>query len=124
MAKVYALPEELEVKVPVMDFDNMATYDKAEKEFIEEVKTWCKTANPHDKYAGERYRIPMADGYAEYVVLSSSPMALLHLPIGDKWDSPYANGTTKKALIAKIEADKKWAEFVEKNGHGNRAGKA
>ena len=91
-----------------MDFSNMTAYDEAEKGFIEEVKAWCKTANPHDNYAGERYRISMADGYAEYVVLSSCPVSLLHLPIGDKWDSPFASKTTKKDIIAKIKQDEFW----------------
>lgn len=115
MAKVYSLPEELEKELPVVDFSN---YDREveqakEKAFLEKAKTWAKEYAPKDALAGEEYRISHADGYARYLVASSSPVVLLHLPLGDAWDSPWADRVKKSDILAHIKREAFWKDATK-----------
>jgi hypothetical protein len=56
---------------------------------------------------GKVYRIGHADGYAQYIVAEAPPrsrpsFALVHLPLMDAWDSPWAQRVTKKDVLAYI----------------------
>ena len=50
------------------------------------------------KNVGETIRFQHADGYAEYMVFSMKPLKLIHLNVGDAWDSPYAELLTPKKV--------------------------
>jgi hypothetical protein len=44
-----------------------------------------KAKRPNDEHAGAIVRFPFADGHAQYVVVSSKPLKLQHIDIGDGW---------------------------------------
>jgi len=106
MAKVYALPEELEAKMPKYSSEiPWREHAKMEEEFVGVVQGWAKEQNPNDQYAGVQYRIPHADSYALYVVAQSSPVVLYHIPISDAWDSPWADRVIKKDIVLQVKRD-------------------
>lgn len=102
MAKVFALAKQFEAPELTIPYNHKEEEAKEEK-FLKQVKAWAKDRNPTDEYAGEEYSIQHADGYARYLVLSSKPVQLMHLPLGDAWDSPWADRVTKKDIIQDVE---------------------
>lgn len=108
MAKVYALTPELQKDLPQITGGNYNwdNWQKDQDEFIKKATAWAKARNPQDDLAGMHYEIGHADGAAQYIVLSSKPVQLMHLPIGDAWDSPWADRTRKSDLVQY----KKWEE--------------
>ena len=69
--------------------------------YIEQVVTFAK-ANGKGKLAGEVISFPVADGSAQYVVYSTSPVVLIHLPIGDAWQYDYANRLNATDIKEKV----------------------
>ena len=119
MGKIYSLPTELEKKVPTFNFKDphIVTLQK-ENDFIEEVRKTLVKLNPTQEFVGEEIKFPVADGYARYLVVSSKPVGLLHLPLGDAWDFQYANRVTKADIAQQIEANKRLAEMIAKKKEG------
>ena len=109
MTKIFAAPFEK----PVCSFRDMKKSREIEKEFIEKVQEFSKIGSktPNDKYVGKTIKFPHADGYAVYVVLSTKPLELIHLPIGDSWDSPYADLLTRKRMMEMVDSDEKMNEL-------------
>lgn len=106
MAKIFSAPDT--IKPPVFNVRNLVETKENEKKYIEAVKQYCLTDNPKkDEYTGELFKIPMGDGYAMYMVYSMKPLHLIHLEIGDAWDSPYANNVTSKFVKSHIDGAKK-----------------
>lgn len=111
MGKVYSAPTEIEK--PKFDYRNMSASRKAEEDYIKAVGDWAKQHSKdkaNAQYVGERYSIPMADSQASYIVFSLKPVALIHLPIGDEWDSQWANRATATDIKKQIDFNKSWAE--------------
>lgn len=77
-------------------------HDKKEKEYVEAIMAWCKE-NGKGKYAGKEVRFHVADGYARYVVISLSPLRLVHLAVGDAWHFRYVRSLKADAIIDEIE---------------------
>lgn len=113
MAKIYAAPKE--IQVPSFNFRDREAWRKSEAEYIEKLKEFCKKhSKDKSEYVGEVISFPHADGKAFYMVFSLKPVNLIHIPIGDAWQSPYADLLTKKRVIEMIEADRKLAELFKK----------
>jgi hypothetical protein len=55
----------------------------------------------------------MADGNALYAVYSLKPVELIHLPVGDAWDSKWANRVSAKEIRQQIDGAKHL--FASKN---------
>jgi hypothetical protein len=90
MATISAAPKEVG---PVPQFDHTKPYKEHEKAmatFIKKVEVWAKK-NGSSELAGKQIRFQVADGYAQYVVVSLTPVKLIHLAIGDAWEFQYAN---------------------------------
>ena len=68
-----------------------------------------------EKHSGEIIHFPVADGRAEYMVLSLKPVMLIHLPVGDAWQFEYAERLTKADVIKKIKQQKALAEMFSNN---------
>jgi hypothetical protein len=51
-------------------------------------------------------QFPVADGYAQYMVASLSPVELIHLPLWDAWEYQYVERLTKKDIVEKINQRK------------------
>ena len=82
MANVYALPPE--IKAPEPDYKDMDNHDRREEAFCAELKAWC-LANGSGKLCGEIISSHIADGQAQYMVISERPLDLFHLPLGDAY---------------------------------------
>jgi hypothetical protein len=121
-ATVYGLPEELEASQPRFDdfhqaghgFDSDA-YFGAIADHKATVAKWCRdnTANPRSPLIGETIRFPVGDGYAEYMVYTTTPLALIHLPYGDAWhvDPIMLRGLRVADVKQKVGAAKKLDEL-------------
>lgn len=66
--------------------DDHKVYGDEIRRYVAEVVAWCK-ANTKSKsdLIGEEYRVPVVDGYAEYVVLDTKPLILVHLKTWDEY---------------------------------------
>ena len=108
MGKVYAPP--VEIKHPEFTAKD---YFKAEENYINAVVAWAKQ-HGKGKLAGEVIQFPVADGYAQYVVFSTTPVALIHLPIGDAWQYQYANRLTASDIKEKVRQSQAMAKLFGK----------
>ncbi len=115
MGKIYSTPDN--IKEPKFDFSDISGTRKAESDYLEQVKEYCKTSS-EDKvnidYIGEEFDIPMADGYARYMVYSIKPLIMIHLNIGDAWDSPMANQVNAKYVKQYIDGQRNLAKMFPK----------
>ena len=104
MAKIFSPPDT--IKIPELSFEDIKDYEKACKEYVEDLKQWCirraENGGADTQYIGEVIRFPVADGYAEYMVAAFKPIQLIHIPLWDAWEFDYANRLTKKDIIDKI----------------------
>ena len=100
MAKVFLLPNGFEA--PKFDWQNIEQYEKDCLELVERLKKWCIERN-NQKNVGEIIKFQVADGYAEYMVASTKPVELVHLPFWDAWQSETASLMTAKAIQDKID---------------------
>jgi hypothetical protein len=101
MGKVYSPPKAVGEQ-PKFDIKDYEGYCACENKYVEDIKAWAKT-NGNGKYAGEVIQFPVADGYAQYVVLSLKPVALIHLPVGDAWQYQYVNRLTASDIKNEVE---------------------
>ncbi len=93
-AKVYATPEGIDA--PEFEdymgetgrgFDGDA-YFKACDEHRAAVAAWCReAATSTSELIGETITFPVADGRAEYMVYTTKPLALIHLPYVDAYEA-------------------------------------
>lgn len=111
MAQIYNPPSE--IKVPELDFRDFGAYEKSCKKFTTELKAFVK-GRKKGKHIGEIIRFPVADGHAEYMVASLSPVELVHIPLGDAWEFGYAHLMTKKEIVEQIERQKAIAKIFGK----------
>jgi hypothetical protein len=116
MAKIYSAPKE--IKLPEWDFANFnyEEHTKKEKEYKEKLKAHINSMGYNEKETGECIRIPHADSHAEYMILSlKGGVKLIHLKLGDAWNSEFAELLTAKKVKEMIARDKRIAEmFAEK----------
>jgi len=112
-AKIYSAPAE--VKLPENTFDNVKDWEVNDNKYIEELKQHLQELGYNGKNMGEILRFPAADSYALYMVISMKPLQLVHLELGDAWGFQYANLLTAKEVQKKIDAEKRFAAFLEEN---------
>ena len=105
MAQIYDAPNE--IKEPDFNWKDIDQYNKDCEKFKADLKQWCidraARAGVTDENIGEVIKFPVADGYAEYMVAATKPVQLIHLPLWDAWEFPYAKNLTKKDVVEKIQ---------------------
>lgn len=106
MGKIFAPPTE--IGKPRVDFKR--NWEEQENEYLQKLRTWVKLNRPN-KDAGEVISFQVADGYAQYMVLSLKPVELMHIPFGDGYQYQYANRLTAKDIREEIERGKLLAEL-------------
>jgi hypothetical protein len=84
--------------------DHLEQERKSEIDYIRKLRAFAKTRKPNGKNVGEVVGFPMADGFAFYMVLSMRPLELMHIPLGDAYQFPYANRLTAKDIESKINS--------------------
>ena len=117
MGKVYSAPAEIK-KPEIGAFfsrkgEGPEAYFKAEEAYVAAVKAWAK-ANGKGKLAGEENRFQVADGYACYIVFSTTPVVLIHLATGDAWQYQYANRLTASDIKEEVRRNQAMAKLFGK----------
>lgn len=112
-ATIYSAPKEIQQPtLSIHKYDGETINEKlnslrlAEEKYIDEVKSWIKRAGYSGENSGEIIQFPVADGYAQYMVISMKPLRLVHIPLGDGWDFQYVNRLTAKDVQDKINGQK------------------
>ncbi len=106
-AKVYRAPTDF---VP----DYRATDWRAREDaYIADLAAQARRARPADKLAGRVISWQRADGFARYMVWSSSPLALVHLDLGDGYsvEAALLRGLRVTDVKAKVAADDRLAAY-------------
>lgn len=80
-----------------------AAWETRSAEYIQRLKDWIKTNYGEGEYIGEEINFPVGDGYARYLIVSLKPATLMHVPLGDAWNFPYAHRLTVKDIRAEAE---------------------
>lgn len=100
---VYSPPEEM--KAP--EFDLTIPFDeqhKREQKWLSRFKEWC-IKNGKGPYKGKLITECVADGKAMYMVLSLRPCILIHLPLGDAYQSRWAHRWTASDVKQMVERE-------------------
>lgn len=113
MAKIYSAPKEVGNKPAFNSAEPFSTHSKNEREYTAKVQVWAKQTGSSE-FAGEIIRFPVADGYAQYVVLSLKPVKLIHLDTGDGWQFPYAHRITAADVRREAEYGRAINEIFSK----------
>lgn len=112
MATVYSAPE------PAPAIEGIAQYEQYEADceaYIERMQKWARDNRRYrgqsvdsDALVGEILRVGYADGYAQYVVIGTKPVQLMHLAVFDAWDIPtwQARGLRLTDVRRMIASDK------------------
>lgn len=69
-------------------FDSSLSHEertKKENEALKRILEPFKKRRPNDDLVGKTIRFPVADGHAVYAVVSSFPLRLCHIDVGDGW---------------------------------------
>jgi hypothetical protein len=112
MAKVYRAPINW---VPDYKADWKAEQAR-EEAYIADIVALAKK-NGSNPLLGEIYRVPRADGYAQYIVWRTSPLALVWLEIGDAWQmsEAEARGTRLADIKKQVDWERNWRMLTTKN---------
>ena len=106
MATSFAPPKEFTYDFTNYDHD---AYQKAEDDFVEDTRKFCvENTDSKSKLVGETIQFPMGDGCAVYMVYRTSPLQIIHLPVGDVWhaDQCTIRGLRVKDIKLQIERSK------------------
>ena|SRR5271157_555285 len=113
MAKIYAPPKNLPVLEPDYTNYDFKAIEKSDNEWTEKLRQYC-LANGNGKERGEVVRFPWADGYAQYMVFSMKPVAMIHMPLGDAWHYPDADLQTAARIREKVRQEKAIAKLFSR----------
>lgn len=100
MAKVFTLPNGF--NAPDFNWEDIEQYEKDCTDLVEKLREFCIKRN-NQKNVGVVIKFQVADGYAEYMVASTKPVELIHLPFWDCYQSETASLMTAKAIQDKID---------------------
>ena len=112
MAKIYACPKELAPAIEKFDWEG--SWEEQENKAHELLRKYCKMhTDSKNPLVGVVFRIPCADGYAQYMVFRTKPLEMIHIPFGDAWDAPdyQTRGIRLQDIKDQVEFEKKWAKF-------------
>lgn len=117
MAKIYRAPEGFEAPSFNDFFSEDGRYDREADDrltsaYLDRLATWCRSRSSDD-LVGEVVRFQIADGYAQYMVMSHRPLALIHLDLGDAWHIPeaHARGLNLSDIRSMVDRERRIAEL-------------
>ena len=111
-ATIYSAPKE--VKLPKTSYQNLSEWVTLEKQYKQDLKKHIRKMGYKGKNVGEVVRFQVADGYAEYMVLSMRPLGLIHLDLGDGYQFPQVKLMNAKEVNKQLDIQKKMAELFSK----------
>ena len=112
MAKIYNVPKE--VKVPTMDWNNIEQYDKDCNQFKQDLKDFIVANGNKGKNVGKIVSYQVADGHAEYMVVSMKPLGLVHLPLGDAYEFGFMHLMTSDEIEKKLHQQEVMTKLFKK----------
>ena len=112
MADIYSAPQE--VKLPKLDFSSMETYNKDCERYISDLTKHIKDMGYKGKNVGEIVRFAVADGYAEYMVVSMKPLSLVHIPLGDAYEFGFMHLMTADEIEKNLHQQEVMAKLFKK----------
>ena len=110
MAEVYSVLDSVALPKFPQPY-NHEEYQKNEDKYIVDLKKELKSMGYKGKNFGEILKFQVADGYAEYMVVSMRPLKLMHLPLGDAYSFGYAHLLTSKEVNEQIKRQKALLEL-------------
>jgi hypothetical protein len=112
MAKIYSTPQE--VKVPSFDWKNIDQYNKDCEQFYVDLKDFIVANGHKGKNVGKVVRYQVADGYAEYMVVSMKPLSLVHIPLGDAYEFGFMHLMTADEIEKNLHQQEVMAKLFKK----------
>jgi len=114
MVKVYSTPDK-EIPLPKPDYSK---YDRekeqaAEDKYKADLVKYLNEKGFKEPETGYILKFQVGDGYAEYMVVSVTKPAVLHITLGDAWEYGI-NRFSKKGFADEIKAQKNWEAAVER----------
>ena len=103
--KIYSCPDEVAFADP--DYANYDTNVELARQETHsaELKAWLLANGWAGPRTGQILQEPHADGYALYMYgdAEGRKACLIHLPYGDKWNSPNVEHLPKKEILARMD---------------------
>jgi hypothetical protein len=120
MAQVFSAPAAVG-NAPEFNFseESYASYQKRCDAFTQSVVKWARE-HGEGSLRGEEVQFPVADGYARYIVLSTNPVKLIHLPLGDAWHFEYASRLLAKDIQELVRRRKAFNSLFSAKKVGQR----
>ena len=112
MAEVYEVSTE--VPAPALTI-NMDEYNASIKKYVEDMKAYIKGLGYAEPETGKVIRFHVADGHAEYMVISVKNPMLVHMEVGDAWSFQYAHLLTAKEILQSIKQEEALASIFAKH---------
>lgn len=109
--RIYATPKE--VQKPKMDFMNFGKYREDVKKYVNDIAEFCKK-HSKEPLAGKTFSFPVADGKAEYMLLSLKPLKVIHLDIYDEYQYEGVQWMKAKDVVDKINQQEKLNKLFSK----------
>jgi len=112
-ATVYDIPEKFKKTLPnIFDDNDFEQYEKLEKEWIGRLSNYIRDNYGSGQYVGRTIRFPVADGEGIYMVMRTSPVQLIHLPLMDGYQSEFAHLMTAKEVKKRIDASDRMTAYL------------
>ena len=112
-AQIYEAPTT--IKKPEFNFSDIKGWREEEERYENELRAHCERNGTGD-LKGKVIKIPHADSYAVYMVFSLRPLELIHMEIGDAWDSEFADLVTEAKVREMVKRDEAMAKLFGGNG--------
>lgn len=116
MASVIVHP--VSIKVPKFNYSSKSyveDYERDTEKYLKELKQFCKDNSSYE-YAGAVIKFPIADGTADYMVVSAN--SVIHLPLMDAWEIPeaYMRGLRRGDIESNVLFQRRVEALHKKHG--------
>lgn len=111
-ATIYDIPEKFKKTIPNC-FDCKGNYQELEKEWIGRLSNYIRDNYGSGQYIGRTLRFAVADGEAIYMVMRTSPVQLIHLPLMDGYQCQFAHLMTAKEIKKQIDSNDKFQAYLD-----------
>lgn len=106
--KIYSPPAE--VGNPNISYNE--DWPVQEKQYINKLYQYVVKYG-QGKSRGKIVRYQVADGYAEYMVFSEKPAALIHIPLADAYQYPMVSRFTMKEVLSDIQRQEEFHKLFQ-----------
>lgn len=114
-AKIFAPPSDVGDPPELITGLDYSYYQQLCREWTSRVQSRCRNRTPNNDLVGMVWRYPVADGCAQYVVMDTKPLSLIHLPLGDAWHIP--DIVRRGLTVSDLKAYKKTLNALPRNSN-------